>query len=205
MLIAPYSPGPEHSQLCTHTVESLGPPSVGVPAFAVPGGWWPKGGAGFPAGGVRPPRAGSGGWEGWAEVSAGGAAARSGGRGRQLCFPSDPVAPEGTWRPGLMSQHPTEERRQPPGTSLPRPRCRCRGLTQLLPRRLPGARVAPAALRCPRPRAPRSSGHPERCSPQLPPPWESRHRPPRRAGGPGQTARPGAGKRTASAPGCSGG
>lgn len=70
------------------------PPSVCVPAFAVPGGWWPRGGAGFPAGGVRPPRAGSGGWSGNAEVSALRAAAR--GRGRWSCFPSGQVAPEGT-------------------------------------------------------------------------------------------------------------
>lgn len=57
------------------------PRAGGVSAFAVPGGWWLRGGARFPAGGVRAPHAGSGSWSGRAEVSAGGAAARSGGGG----------------------------------------------------------------------------------------------------------------------------
>lgn len=173
-----------------------------------------RGGARFPAGGVRRSHAGSGGWSGSAEVSAGGAAAGSGGRVRRSCFPSGPVVPErmGRPEPGPRSRHPARGRRQPAGRSLPRPLRRSPGLTQPLPRRPPGALAAPAPPRCPWPRASGSLGRPEPWTPQPLPPRESRHRPPRRVGDPGQTAGPGAGAATASAsawaapaPGCSGG
>lgn len=137
-----------------------------------------------------------------------------GGRALRSCFSSGLVAPKGTGRlePELRSRHPTAGRRQPLARSLPRPCRHSPGLTQPLPRRPPGALVAPAAPRSPRPRAPGNLGRPGLWSPQLLPPRESHHRPPRCADAPDQTAGLGAGANTASAPawvalapGCSGG
>lgn len=82
---------------------------------------------------------------------------------RWSCFPSGPVAPEGTGRPepGLRSRHPTRDRLQLPGRSLLRPRRYSRGLTQPLLRRPAGALATPAPLRSPRLGARGSSGSPE--------------------------------------------
>ena len=76
----------------------------------------------------------------------------AGGSGRWSCFPSGPVAAEGTGRPepGLGSRHPTRDRRQLPGRSLLRP-----------PRAQPGADAAPPPSPCGSPRRP--------CGPSQPP------------------------------------
>lgn len=205
-----------HSSSRPPTLPSVAPLAERCRRFLGPRRMIPRGGAGFPAGEVRRPHAGSGGWSGSTEVLAGWAAAgsRGRGRGRWSCFPSGSVAPEGTGRlePGLRSRHPTGERRLLPGRSLPRPRHYSLGLTQPLPRRPAGALSVPAPLRSPPAGARESSGRPEPSSPQPLPLKEILHRLPRHAGHPGLTAGPGAVASPASepawaalAPGSSGG
>lgn len=203
MLIAPASPGPGHPRQNSHTPSRSRTSAAGrCSRFRGPQRMMAEGRRGFPAGGFRPPRAGSGGGSGSAELWSEGAAARRRGRGRWSCFPWGQVAPEGTGWPelGLRSRHPTGSRRQPSGRSLPRSSRHSPGLTQPLPRRPSGALDALAAPRCAGPRAPGSSFSPELWSPLLLLPKESRHSPPRRAGDPGRTAPPGAGVGMASAP-----